>query len=235
MKHSVATGWEASAFTPSCLRLPPGGPRIDHVLPPPRLNQLLEPFGLSLTAPQTETLMVYLELLLRWNRRINLIGPASGEDCITRHFGESLYLRHGMLLDIGSGAGFPGLALKIVAPDLQVTLLEPTAKKRAFLKEVMRVCRFAGVTVFGERLEGFASGLQEPAFDFSTARAVGGLKGLIRSAALCLKPGGKLCLWLGCEQASEVQASGAGYQWEDLMAIPLSRERVIIVGTRSKS
>ncbi|MGH9403017.1 MAG: 16S rRNA (guanine(527)-N(7))-methyltransferase RsmG, partial [Terriglobia bacterium] len=85
----------------------------------------------------------YLGLLLRWNEKINLTAIRTPEECVTRHFAESLFLaRHeqlnGRLLDIGSGAGFPGLALKVAVPELAVTLLEPVAKKRAFLKEVVR-------------------------------------------------------------------------------------------------
>ena len=81
-----------------------------------RARTLLEPFQLNLTSEQVRDLLTYLELLLSWNRRINLTGVRSAEECITRHFGESLYLARsvpleGRLLDIGSGAGFPGLAL----------------------------------------------------------------------------------------------------------------------------
>ena len=127
------------------------------------VRRLLEPFGIDLSADQTSQLVAYLELLLRWNKKINLTGIRDGESCVSRHFGESLYLGrwvrlNGRLLDIGSGAGFPGLSLKIIFPDLSVTLLEPVAKKRAFLKEVARVCGMDLVEVRGERLEDFVGG-----------------------------------------------------------------------------
>ena len=123
-----------------------------------RLRQLLEPFGLDLSSTQLGQTLAYLHLLLHWNQKINLTAIRNPEECVTRHFGESLFLaRHvqlrGDLLDIGSGAGFPGLALKIASPEIPVTLLEPVAKKRAFLKEVARVCGFHQVAVRGERLE----------------------------------------------------------------------------------
>src|SRR5208283_814072 len=119
------------------------------------IRQLLEPFGLNLSPEQIGQMIVYLELLLRWNKKINLTGIRDEESCVTRHFGESLYLGRwvefrGNLLDIGSGAGFPGLGLKIIFPGLAVTLLEPVSKKRAFLKEVARVCGMNLVEVRGE-------------------------------------------------------------------------------------
>ena len=173
------------------------------------VRQLLEPFGLSLSSDQIGQLSAYLELLLRWNKKINLTAIRDAPSCVRRHFGESLYLGrwvalHGRLLDIGSGAGFPGLCLKIIFPDLSVTLLEPVAKKRAFLKEVARVCGMNLVEVRGERLEDFVRAAALPDFEAATARAVGHLEELIALARRCLKAGGQLFLWLSRRQASEV-------------------------------
>lgn len=143
-----------------------------------RLRKLLEPFGLDLSSTQVDQILAYLQLLLRWNAKINLTAIRDPEECVTRHFGESLFLArhyqlHGDLLDVGSGAGFPGLALKIVFPGISVTLLEPVAKKRAFLKEAVRACGFSQVLVRSERLEALASANQLQTFDFATMRAVG--------------------------------------------------------------
>jgi 16S rRNA (guanine527-N7)-methyltransferase len=170
---------------------------------------LLEPFGLTLSSDQISQLIAYLELLLRWNQKINLTAIRDPESCVTRHFGESLYLSRwvelkGRLLDIGSGAGFPGLSLKIVFPHLSVTLLEPVAKKRAFLKEVARVCGMSLVEVRRERLEDFAGGPSLALYDAATARAVGHLEELVPLAWRCLKAGGELFLWLSLRQASEI-------------------------------
>jgi len=169
--------------------------------------RLLEPFGLNLSSDQVAQLIAYLELLLRWNKKINLTAIRDAETCVSRHFGESLYLGrwvtlNGKLLDIGSGAGFPGLSLKIIFPDLSVTLLEPVAKKRVFLKEVARVCGMSLVEVRPERLEDFACGQPPPPYDAATARAVGHLEELVPLAARCLKAGGDLFLWLSRRQAS---------------------------------
>jgi 16S rRNA (guanine527-N7)-methyltransferase len=138
-----------------------------------------------------------------------LTGIRDAQSCVSRHFGESLYLGRwvdlkGRLLDIGSGAGFPGLCLKIIFPDLSVTLLEPVAKKRAFLKEAARVCGMNGVEVRGERLEDFAGLASPPVYDAATARAVGHVEELIPLASRCLKSGGELFLWLSRRQASAI-------------------------------
>jgi len=202
-----------------------------------RLRQLLEPFGLDLSSSQTNQTLAYLQLLLRWNQKINLTAIRDPEVCVTRHFGESLFLArhvqfHGNLLDIGSGAGFPGLALKIVFPGIAVTLLEPVAKKRAFLKETARVCGFRQVEVRGERLEELARAASAPAFDFATMRAVGNLEALVPLAALYLKPGGSLLLWLTHDQAAGLATIESGLTWADPLPVPLSRSGIICRGTK---
>lgn len=206
------------------------------VLDFPTLRKLLEPFGVPLNDRQERQILTYLELLLKWNAKINLTAIESPEECVTRHFGESLYLTQwidvgGRLLDIGSGAGFPGLVLKLVNPSLSVTLLEPIAKKRAFLKEVARVCDLGPVVVRGERLEDFAQTLSAPRFDLATARAVGGLEQLVPQAVRCLNPRGMLCLWLGHAQAAELRQIQPRLDWRPPMPIPLSRGREIWVGS----
>jgi 16S rRNA (guanine527-N7)-methyltransferase len=207
------------------------------VLDEARLRQLLEPFGLDLSSLQEDQILNYLHLLLHWNQKINLTAIRDPEECVTRHFGESLFLaRHlelrGDLLDIGSGAGFPGLALKIVFPGIFVTLLEPVAKKRAFLKEIARVCRFSQVEVCGDRLEDWVRATPAPAFDFATMRAVGDLDALVPLAAECLKPQGSLLLWLTRDQAIGLAHIECGLVWHAHLPIPLTRAGEIWRGSK---
>ncbi len=209
--------------------------RMVPMVSPSDLTSLLEPFGVQLDSQQQGQVLTYLELLLRWNQKINLTGVRRPEECVTRHFGESLMVsRHvelsGRLLDIGSGAGFPGLALKIVSPDLRVTLLEPSAKKRAFLKEVARSCEWESVEVRPERLEEFVQLARRLGFDLATARAVGSLGRLVSGAARSLRDGGRLCLWVGASQAGAL-AAGSKLAWDDPIAVPLSRSRQLWIGT----
>lgn len=207
-----------------------------------RVRELLKPFGLRLTPEQISRLSAYLGLLLRWNTAINLTAIRDAEECVTRHFGESLYLARlaeleGRLLDVGSGAGFPGLALKIAFPRLETTLLEPVGKKRAFLKEVARVCEMELVEVRSERLDEFLkqwieTGQQER-FDAATSRAAGRLHQLIPQVAGCLKPGAGLYLWLGQNQGQEATSASRGLiDWRSPVPIPLGERREIWRGRR---
>lgn len=198
-------------------------------------RKMLSTFVEPISDQAVDRLLAYLELLLRWNRKINLTAIDSAEDCLTRHFGESLLLSKvvdlsGRLLDIGSGAGFPGLALKLIAPELSVVLLEPVAKKRAFLKEAARACEMTSVKVDGRRLEEFSRSDDAGSFDIITARAVGGLESLIPKAVTALKSGGYLCLWVGSAQVSEIRAQNPTLCWQEPVAIPLSNNRQLLVG-----
>lgn len=204
------------------------------------VKNVLEPFGLPLSSGEIGQILVYLDLLMRWNPRINLTSIRSADEILTRHFGESLYLMrwaqlHGNLLDIGSGAGFPGLALQIVFPDLATTLLEPVAKKRAFLKEVARACSFKSVEVRPERLEAFVLAGQDRGFNTITGRAVGHFENLVPEALKILNPDGRLCLWVGRQQGSHLKQSTDKIEWDAPIRIPLAREREIWVGRQRQS
>lgn len=200
------------------------------------VRDLLAPFCVCLSAEAMDKLLVYLDLLLRWNQKINLTAIESAEECVTRHFGESFLLSKviglsGNLLDIGTGAGFPGLAIKLIAPDLDVILLEPVAKKRAFLKEVARACGMKRLEVVGSRLDEFASAEEPQHFSLITIRAVGGLELLIPKATRLLKPEGHFCLWLGRQQVGAIKGANPDVRWNDPLPIPLSQDRCILTGS----
>jgi 16S rRNA (guanine527-N7)-methyltransferase len=200
-----------------------------------RMRELLRPFTVALDTEQAAQLQTYLELLLRWNQKINLTSVRDPEQVITRHFGEALFLHTrerlmGNLLDIGSGAGFPGLALKIVLPGIPATLLEPVAKKRAFLKEVIRSCGFDAVEVRPERLEQAVR--QGARFSVATARAIAPAQQLARQCSSILSEGGKLCLWTTQGQSDKLGEASGPISWTRRFAIPLSREREILVGVQ---
>jgi 16S rRNA (guanine527-N7)-methyltransferase len=205
------------------------------VLTEDRIRELMAPFGLFLTSGQISRLSSYLDLLLTWNRRINLTSVRTPEECVTRHFGESLYLSkthalEGRLLDVGSGAGFPGLALKLVFPDLQNTLLEPIAKKRAFLKEVARACGFTNVDVRPERVGTYRATHRGRQFDVATSRAVGDIPEICRHMASCVKIGGQISLWLSEDGAINLPSQTPEVEWREKLTIPLSKRREILSG-----
>lgn len=199
------------------------------------VRKLLGPFDLTLSDGNIDRLLEYLGLLLRWNQKINLTAIRSPHECVTRHFGESLFLSHvvavhGNLLDIGSGAGFPGLALKLLFPELKVTLLEPVTRKRAFLKEVARSCSISSVRVLGRRIREFSDEATPHSFDLVTVRAVGGLESVVPKATRLLRHGGYICLWVGTQQLAQIQAANPDLQWQLPVSIPLSLERCILAG-----
>jgi 16S rRNA (guanine527-N7)-methyltransferase len=199
------------------------------------VQELLSPFGVSLSDETIDRLLTYLDLLLRWNRKINMTSITTAEECITRHFGESFLISNvvqlqGRLLDVGSGAGFPGLAAKLIAPDLKVVLLEPIAKKRVFLKEVARACGMSSVGIVSSRLEEFSGTERPSSFDIITVRAVGDLESLVPLSAVLLKPGGHLCLWVGNQQVRTIREANPELKWLEPVAIPLSHERKILAG-----
>src|SRR5579872_6661058 len=200
-----------------------------------RVRELLYPFSVNLSDCQVEHLLAYNALLLHWNKKINLTAIDDPEESVTRHFGESFFLStvvklSGRLLDVGSGAGFPGMALKLLCPSLEISLLEPIAKKRAFLKEVAKACEFGLVEVVGKTLDEFISEARRNPNDFLTIRAVGNLKRLLPQAVQSLNADGHLCLWVGMDQIPEIQGVGLQIEWKQPVQIPLSCRRQIFVG-----
>jgi 16S rRNA (guanine527-N7)-methyltransferase len=136
--------------------------------------------GVCLKAEQLKQFMVYLEELQEWNRSINLTSINSGEEIIIKHFVDSVacltmeQIKHGAnLLDVGTGAGFPGIPLKIVRQDLNITLVEPVQKKVSFLYFIVGLLRLERVKIYYGTLEQFmASDHLDHPFDYVTTRAL---------------------------------------------------------------
>ena len=182
-----------------------------------------------------EKLSVYLDLLVRWNQRINLTGLREPRLIVRRLFGESLYLAKildlkGWLVDVGSGAGFPGLALKLATPELQVSLVEPRQRKAAFLKEVVRECGITITDVVINRFEPWAGGLRERFPDFVTTRAVGLSEELLSSINRALAPAGTVALLTTRKIAQSVIDKGGPFSWSNPIMIPFHDGSVVLVG-----
>lgn len=203
-------------------------------LPDELIAQALAPFGLEPTPALADAMRQYMELLLRWNQKISLTSITEPREILQRHFGESMFAAcaiptvRGRLVDIGSGAGFPGLALKLVSPELEVALIEPSQKKSAFLAEVVRTLALIGVKIISKRIEDLRDfhGVAE----FVTCRAVRADKRLLAWCRGALAANGRCVLWLGSEGAQELQKS-AGWDWQPPIPIPMSSNRVLLVGT----
>ena len=167
-----------------------------------------------------EQFLRYRQELLDWNTRINLTAITDPEEVLIKHFLDSLslltvYDRPGArLLDIGAGAGFPGLPLKIMRPQWQVVLLEATGKKVTFLRHMIEVLQLEGVEAVHGRAEELGRKAEYRAsFDVVTARAVASLPTLLEYAAPFCRVGGQIILPKKGELAKElVQGKRAAHQ-----------------------
>jgi 16S rRNA (guanine527-N7)-methyltransferase len=159
--------------------------------------------GLEMTEGQIALFETYRETLLLWSGRMNLISLQSEHDLPVRHFIDSLtllpYLAAGpaTLLDIGSGAGFPAIPVKIFRKDFHVTLLEASRKKCSFLKEVIRRLGLRDMAVLNCRLEELLKKDPKPSFDVIVSRATLKLPELLRGGLPLLNPGGVLAAMKG--------------------------------------
>jgi 16S rRNA (guanine527-N7)-methyltransferase len=164
------------------------------------LRQATHEVGVSLSDTQIDLFDLYLQELVEWNKTFNLTSIRDPEDIVIKHFVDSLtplpYLElSGGLLDIGPGAGFPSLPLKIAAPELQVLLVEANRKKVSFLKHLIRTLSLDSVTVLHSRFEH----IKPPDQSFSTiiSRAFTRLEPLLKLVAPLLHPGNTLIAMLG--------------------------------------
>jgi 16S rRNA (guanine527-N7)-methyltransferase len=227
-----------------------------------------------LSIAQLQHISTYIDILQRWNARINLTAIRDPEDIVTRHFGESLFAaRHlfptghvvhdagaadgetasptvrggraalqgrirsqekiGALApvvttvaDVGSGAGFPGLPLKLWAPHVALTLIESNHKKAIFLHEVTRALTLTDVNIQTTRAEALA----RTSFDTVTLRAVERFEAVLPTAASLVTPSGRLALLISSAQAQIAYSTLPGLNWSAPIPIPQSRSRILLVG-----
>ncbi len=197
------------------------------------LGPLLAPFIQAPLSPeQFQQLQAHLDLLLKWNAKINLTAIRDPEQIVRRHFGESLFAaaqldpeRDAELADLGSGAGFPGLPVAVLRPDIKVTLIESQQKKVAFLREAIRSAQISNASVYAGRAEEF-----EQRSQIVTLRAVEKFESVLPVAASLLVPGGRLALLIGAAQVPIARERLKQLEWSKPVGIPNSRERVLLIG-----
>jgi 16S rRNA (guanine527-N7)-methyltransferase len=200
------------------------------------LHAVLSSLGLELNPRQQEQLATHFMLLLKWNEKINLTSIRTPEQIALRHFGESLFLAkllsapRGLMMDVGSGAGFPGLPLKMVWPNAATVLLEPNHKKATFLKEVVRSCGLTGVEVRAERLENVARAGLAGRAALVTMRAVAPAPAMIQELKKLLLPQGQIALFIGEDAAAQLRRNRE-LHWENPVAQPRSERRVVLLAS----
>jgi 16S rRNA (guanine527-N7)-methyltransferase len=218
-----------------------------------------EPAVLSPT--QLHHISTYIDILLRWNTRINLTAVRDPEEIVTRHFGESLFAaRHlfpsissaysaasavkdfdldsandrrpttndraaDRVADLGSGAGFPGLPIKLWAPHIVLTLIESSHKKAAFLHEVTRALTLTDVDIQNIRAET----LPPATFDVVTLRAVERFASSLPIAARLLSPAGRLALLISSSQLKTTETTLPHFSWHPPVPVPESRSGILLL------
>jgi 16S rRNA (guanine(527)-N(7))-methyltransferase RsmG len=274
----------------------------------------------QLTTLDLDHISIYIDILLRWNARMNLTAIRSPEQIVTRHFGESLFaarhlfperkhawgapalpeqFRHAeqesqpsreptandahadhvhgntahvdpnavdprgraalqrrvdvrervgalapaarandnrptgdgpTVADLGSGAGFPGIPLKLWTPHISLALIESNHKKATFLREVTRALTLTDVNIITARAET----LPDASYKLVTLRAVERFAAVLPVAARLVSPGGRLALLIGSPQLKEAKSRLPQLTWQEPLSIPTSRDRILAVGSRSE-
>ena len=180
-----------------------------------RLAGGLQALGVSLNDAQQQALLDYRDLLVKWNRAYNLTAVRDPGEMIQRHLLDSLsvlaHLDDRDTLDVGTGAGLPGIPLAIVCPGLRVGLVETTGKKATFLEETVGVLGLENVTVFNDRAERLAAHgePQREAWDIVTARAVGRLPVLLELTVPFARVDGHVLAIKGGQADEEIEEARA--------------------------
>jgi len=226
---------------------------------PSRIAELLTPFlkgdchseaqgaeeSAGLSSAQLQGISTYIDILQRWNARVNLTAIRNEEEIVTRHFGESLFAARCLfpvpsghsassavnaleVADLGSGAGFPGIPMKIWAPEISLTLIESNHKKATFLREIARALTLTNINIQNQRAESLTSTL----FDVVTLRAVEQFATILPTALSLLAPNGRLALLIGEAQLSVARSTLPDVAWMKPILIPTARSRILVVARR---
>ena len=197
--------------------------------------------GLVLTPSQVGLFLEYLNNLKFWNKKINLTGTKDDELIVINHFLDSMtilpFISEGSrLLDLGSGAGFPGIPLKIVMPNLIITLLDSASKKVFFMREVIRKLRLNEVEAVCGRAEDVNNGIPRSHFQFVVSRAAGKIEDLARLSIPYLGEDGKIILMRGpsglreWEELADKNALRLGLSQSKSLSLPFTgHHRVVLV------
>lgn len=198
------------------------------------IAELLQAF-VELSSRQLEQTSMYIDILTKWNARINLTAVRKKAEIVARHFGESFFVAAQLLgpdstlslIDVGSGAGFPGLPIAIYAIEAMVTLIESNSKKAIFLREIIAALNLKNAEVFNGRAEAYRG-----TADIVTMRAVEKFGDALPKAANLVREGGRLALMIGDAQLALATEALPEMEWRPAQAVPNSASRVLAVGIK---
>jgi 16S rRNA (guanine527-N7)-methyltransferase len=181
------------------------------VTPRELLNNGAEKLGISLSVEQINTVFIFLAELKKWGQKINLTAIKDDRDIVIKHVLDSLSYLYGFtpapglrLLDMGSGAGFPALPIKIACPGISITMVDSVKKKASFLRHIIRTLKLTETAVIDTRMEEISTDFLS-SFDIVTARAFSDMKSVISAGMPFLKPDGIMVLSRGPEETINKQ------------------------------
>jgi 16S rRNA (guanine527-N7)-methyltransferase len=198
------------------------------------IRRALGEFQVSVDDKQILLIHRYIKILLHWNEKLNLTAIRDPLEILHRHFCESMFgavsvpVESGRLADIGSGAGFPGIQIKILRPELELLLVESNIKKGTFLAEVVRELELTNARVLINRYEELSEDLAP--LDFVCSRAVGEFGPFLEWAASPSLSARRVVLWIGGRDLDEARRSPQ-WDWQERIAVPQSLRRYLLVGT----
>jgi 16S rRNA (guanine527-N7)-methyltransferase len=205
------------------------------VLSAETIRRALGEFQLTVGEQQIVYIQQYMKLLRAWNEKINLTAIRDPLEILHRHFCESMYaavavpVENGRLADVGSGAGFPGIPLKIMRPALQTVLIESNMKKATFLAEVLRNIELSDTRVLVSRYEELGEEIMP--LDFVCSRAVGEFEPFLAWAASERVAAKQVILWIGGRDLDQARR-GTAWEWREPIPVPNSLRRYLLVGAR---
>lgn len=176
------------------------------------LQRTMVKCGFELTDTQLGQFVTYRNKLKRWNEKINLTAIRDDKGIIEKHFLDSVSLLHyvdlphsAKVADVGSGAGFPGLPLKILRPDLNLVLIEPVTKKASFLNFIIATLKLTGVKVANVRAEGFIKSHPDNKFDIVLTRFLASIMDSVEYCVKLLKSGGLFVAYKSSDVQTEIK------------------------------
>lgn len=202
------------------------------------IRRALEEFKLPAYDDQVLQVQQYINILLSWNDKVNLTAIRDPLEILYRHFCESMFagtavpIERGRLADVGTGAGFPGLPLKILRPSLQLFLIESNLKKATFLAEVIRTLGLKDAQVLVRRYEEL--GEEIAPLDYVCARALGEFPTFLDWAQRQHLAAQQVVLWIGSQDVPEILKSRT-WEWREPIRVPNSLRRMLLVGARKSA
>ncbi|MBD3669592.1 MAG: 16S rRNA (guanine(527)-N(7))-methyltransferase RsmG [Gammaproteobacteria bacterium] len=197
------------------------------------LNHGLSVMDLDIEQTAANRMLDYLDILAKWNRVYNLTAVRKPEQMLTRHLLDSLailpFVKAGRIIDVGSGAGLPGIPLALAMPESQFVLLDSNSKKTRFLQQAKADLELDNLEVVHDRVEEYRP---EAAFDTVVSRAYSSLSGMLESTAHLLAPEGINLAMKGVYPLAELDAIPSGFKLEavEKLEVPgLDADRHLVI------